>query len=104
MLGEDLFPIIPHSDLQQAFTYSIKNGHESIIDIDVLDYIYQVQCVELRPRIYKGDFGERLWCVEVYDWSNNESHVKNLVGFHTREEAVHKALVWYFSEYSVKNG
>jgi len=103
MLNEDLRSLMSDDDVKQSFRISIENGHESIIDIDVLDYLYNIQCIELRPRIYRGDFGDRLWCVEVYDWlKKGDTHIRNLVGFHTRQEAIHESLKWYFSEYSVK--
>lgn len=104
MLNEDLYSLMSRDDLRQVFQFSIKNGNESMTDLDVLDYLYEVQYIELRPRIYRGDFGDRLWCVEVYDWSKKgEPHIKNLVNYRTRQEAIHKSLIWYFSENSVKN-
>ena len=104
MITDDLFQYIPAEELREVFRCSDRYEMDEVDDIHFLDYFYEVQCIELRPRIYKGDFGERLWCVEVYDWSKNkECHIKNLVGFKSREEAVHSSIIWYYKEYIVKN-
>ena len=87
---------------EEVYQFSGKNEPWEITDIDLLDYLYEVQSMELRPRIYRGDYGERLWCVEIYDWSKKfDNHIKTLVGYKTRKDAVHYALLWYF-ENSVK--
>ena len=96
--------VLPEGELQEVFDFSDHYEVDDLTDIDFLDYLYEVQLMEFRPRIYKGDFGERLWCVEIYDWSKKtENHVKTLVNFRTRKEAVYMSLIWYYQEYSVKN-
>jgi hypothetical protein len=102
MITDLLLDVLPEGELQRVCE-SLDDWFE-ITDIDLLDYLYEVQSMEFRPRIYKGDFGERLWCVEIYDWSKKaDNHVKTLVNFRTRKEAVYMSLIWYYQEYSVKN-
>jgi hypothetical protein len=105
MITDDLFQYISAEELREIFRCSDRYEIDEVEDTDILDYLYEVQTMELRPRIYRGDYGELLWCVEVYDWSKKkECHIKNLVGFKSRREAVHISLIWYYEEYSVKNG
>jgi hypothetical protein len=104
MITDLLLDVLPEGELSEIIHFSDDSYIEDLNDTDILDYLYEVQFMEFRPRIYKGDFGERLWCVEIYDWSKKtENHIKTLVGFHTRKEAVYTSLIWYYEEYSVKN-
>ena len=104
MITDLLMSVLPEGELEEVFHFSDQEYRDEITDIDFLDYLYEVQLMEFRPRIYKGDFGERLWCVEIYDWSKKtDNHVKTLVGFPTRKESVYMSLIWYYQEYSVKN-
>ena len=104
MIIDDIWEVLPEGEFQEVYHFSGLDEMDEVDDIHFLDYLYEVQHIELRPRVYKGDFGERLWCVEVYDWSKNkECHIKNLVGFKSREEAVHSSIIWYYKEYIVKN-
>ena len=104
MITDLLMIVLPEGELQEVFDFSDHYEVDDLTDIDFLDYLYEVQLIEFRPRIYRGDFGERLWCVEIYDWSKKtENHVKTLVNFRTRKEAVYMSLIWYYQEYSVKN-
>lgn len=105
MITDLLMIVLPEGGLQEVFDFSDHYEVDDLTDVDFLDYLYEVQSIELRPRVYKADFGERFWCVEVYDWSKKtDNHVKTLVGYHHRDEAVYSSLIWYYQEYSVKNG
>jgi hypothetical protein len=104
MITDLLMIVLPEGELQEVFDFSEKYEVDDLTDIDFVDYLYEVQSIELRPRVYKADFGLRLWCVEIYDWSKKtDNHIKTLVGYKYRNEAVYSALVWYYQEYSVKN-
>ena len=104
MIIDDMWEVLPEGEFQEVYRFSGLYEMEEVDDIHFLDYLYEVQCIELRPRIYKGDYGERLWCVEVYDWSKKDDcHILNLTGFNNRKEAVHQALIWYYKVFSVKN-
>lgn len=104
MITDTLMVVLPEDEYQEVFRFSGHDNRNDLTDIDFLDYLYEIQSIEIRPRIYKGDFNQRIWCVEVYDWSKKtDNHVKTLVNYYTRKDAVHFALVWYYQEYSVKN-
>ena len=104
MITDDLFELIPEKSRGIILSKSISNGCNEMMDTDIVDFIYDSFGIEIRPRVYKGDYGERLWCVEVYDWyKTGDNHLQNLVGYRSRQEAVHKALVWFWTELYVKN-
>lgn len=100
MIAEDLFELIPEKS--REIILSVSNNCDEMMAI--VDFIYDSFGIEIRPRVYKGDYGERLWCVEVYDWyKTGNNHLQNLVGYRSRQEAVHKTLIWFWTELYVKN-
>jgi len=100
MIIDDLISVLPEGEYSKVFQHSYYDYMDE--DIDFLDYLYEVYCIELRPRAYREDIWNIKWCVEVYDWSKkNDCHIINLTGFNNRKEAVHQALIWYYN--SVKN-
>jgi hypothetical protein len=77
-------------------------NNKEIDDIAFLDHIFEATKVEIKPRVYRGDWKELIWCVEIYDWENNKE-LKTLVNFPSREKAVREALLWYYFEYYLEN-
>jgi hypothetical protein len=104
MIIDDLISVLPEGEYNEVFERSYYDDMDEVEDIDFLDYLYEVQCIELRPRAYREDIWNMKWCVEVYDWSKKDDcHILNLTGFSNRKEAVHQALIWYYKVFSVKN-
>jgi hypothetical protein len=104
MITDDLLSVLPEGEHEEVFQHSDREYRDEVDDTDFSDYLYDVQCIELRPRAYREDIWSMKWCAEVYDWSKkNDCHILNLTGFNNRKEAVHQALIWYYKVFSVKN-
>jgi hypothetical protein len=102
VITDDLLSVLPEGEYEEVFQHSYYDYMDE--DINFLDYLYEVQSIEIRPRAYREDIWNIKWCVEVYDWSKKDDcHILNLTGFNNRKEAVHQALIWYYKVFSVKN-
>jgi hypothetical protein len=97
MLPEDLCSLIPQDEIAHILVQSVENGNEYINEVDILDYIFNAEKLELRPRVYTGDYANLMWCVEIIDWKEG-FNVTTLTGYATRREAIHEALLWFYTK------
>lgn len=65
---------------------------------EIIDFLFDTLLIEIRPRPYKGDFGQFLWCCEVHNWNVLGHYPKMLANCETKEEVINNAILYVFTE------
>ena len=59
-----------------SFVISEQWKKGQVDDTFFLDHIFNTTQLELKPRVYRGDWGQLVWCVEIIDWLANKHIIK----------------------------